>query len=94
MLVIIAKWLRFVTLYGEWYYFIMTEIVINTTEVRKDIDCIETKLDLAAVQYEVDYLADEATDRLEFALIEANELLLSIRALKNRPRIETSADQL
>jgi hypothetical protein len=73
----------------------MKEIVINTTEVRKDIGYIETKDDIMTVLREVDYLADEATARLEFALVEANESLFSIRALKNRPIIiEKPADQL
>jgi hypothetical protein len=87
-MVIIAKWLRFVTLWYEWYAFRMTEIIINTTEVRRDIGYVETMLDLSVVQWEADYLADEATARLEFALIEANEMLLAIRALKGRLMIQ------
>ena len=70
------------------YAFGMTEIVITTQEIRQDIQCVETIEDLITVDREAEYLADEAAARLEFALIEANEMLLSIRALKNRPIIE------
>lgn len=72
----------------------MKEIVINTSEVRRGIGYIETKNDIMTALREVDYLADEATARLEFAIIEANEALFSIRALANRPIIEKPADQL
>jgi hypothetical protein len=70
----------------------MTEMVITTAEIRKDIAFAQTLRDFAAVQHEVNYLAEEADMRLEFALLDAEDTLLAIRALSGRPIIEKSTE--
>lgn len=62
----------------------MSENIVTTEELRKDIQVMASFDDLEILDAEAAYLADEMALRLEFALIEANEILLSIRALANR----------
>jgi|GEM_PF-6896357 len=62
----------------------MTERIINTTELREDIKYVESDRDLLAVDYEADYLAQEATDRLEFAIVEAKAVLAAINAVNRQ----------
>ncbi|HEY8886635.1 MAG TPA: hypothetical protein VIM31_04020 [Candidatus Microsaccharimonas sp.] len=71
----------------------MTEKIVTTTELRREVAVIKTPSGLLEVGTQLVYLTDEATDRLNFALIEANEILFSIRALKHRSIIENSTDR-
>jgi len=70
------------------YDFGMTEFIVTTDEIRQDLQHVHTMDDLIMVDREFEFLVDEAALRLEFALIEANEMLLSVRALANRRIID------
>jgi hypothetical protein len=62
----------------------MTETIMNTALLRRDIEICENMHDIDVVDREAIYLASVAEARLEFALLEAEATLIAVYALRMR----------